>query len=184
MKNNFFFFFSIFGLAVLCFQSEANAPLACHQAFKKDSVKELSPEVEALISHIPYTVSQDVLRLDDHWKSQIKLILPQLKPEQMGHFLDQVLNLTSKNLNWDQEREFFKFLESASLNFIVYFNKNQLIEIMWIWVKLDIKPQDEFISRWRQAASKRKREFTAKDRRGLYGFFKRLGIPSSFAEKK
>lgn len=123
--------------------------------------------------------------LEEAWKTKALEALASSaaagRPEAAArHFVVFLGNLASKSqlIDLRHEAPFFEELEAAGLRLMPDFRKQDLILIMQSYSRLRIRPGGKFISHWRAAAAKKKREFSSLDRYGLYGLFRDLGIPS------
>ena len=150
------------------------------QKVKSPVKKVVNPQ--KIINFIPYTFNSTHSkgRLAKEWKDQVLESLPYLSSMEFFSLLDKLANLHNK-LDLNHEKRFFKALEKSSVNHITDFNKEQLLNVLWIFVQLNIKsPSGKFVQSWRESAYKKRRDFTSIDRYGARGFFKKLEISAQY----
>ena len=122
--------------------------------------------------------SGSVLSLHIKWKAEVKKKLPHFNKSQLFNLFDNLVSLKKRGLDLSSEKPFILFLEKHITTLLPYFNKQQLVEVIWFFVQLEIKPsQQEFISLWRKNAREIQQEFSSKERYTLYYFFRTLGVP-------
>ena len=141
---------------------------------------------QSLINSIPHTYSsldsnQIKGSLSQKWKEQVLGSLPQFSAAQLLSLFVKLAGLSNK-LDLQGEREFFKLLEKASITHMADFNKEQLVDIIWAFTRLDIKsPKQKFVRGWRESALKQRGHFESIDRYILRGWFQQLEIPTQEA---
>ena len=127
--------------------------------------------------------------LDDVWRKEALKALdfsrrangPAAPPARQ--FVALLENLASKSAFSDLRREsaLFEALEAAGISLMLGFSKRDLTAIIQSYVKMQVTPGGKFIRRWREAAAKKRREFSSVDRYGLYHLFRDLNIPPETA---
>ena len=178
---------------ILCFQVKAEPPLnPCQAAVQEGPVHQKSYNgshiyvlanqrvkpsiIQSLIDSIHITETSGARRLSEEWKRQVLKNLPQFKVFELLSLFNKLVDL-ERRLDLSHETEFFKSLEKATLKFLADFSKKELIEILWVFSDLDIKPGEDFVHLWRRTTDGRRSEFSPLDVWGLYTVFRQLEIP-------
>ena len=140
--------------------------------------EDVSPQI--LVDFLPYTISVNALsgkgQLLREWKEQVLKNLEQIDKAQLLTLFHNLAVLKDK-LYLEKEQAFFWNLAQASIKYIPEFNKEQLVDIVWIFSQLEMKnPGEKFVQTWRESAFKIRREFSSMDRYSLTDIFKKLSI--------
>ena len=133
-----------------------------------------------LVDFVLYAFSQShsKARLSQEWKTQVLNSLPEFKSHEVLNLFHKLSAFHDK-LDLNYEKKFFRELEEGSVTHLADFNKNELLNLLWIFINLDLKsPSDSFIQAWRESAYNKRREFNSKDRYGARAFFKKLEVPT------
>lgn len=158
--------------------SKASSIDFINKAVQNNPASTMKQSPQQLLHFIPYTISDSNKknRLAPIWKSQVLKNLAQFDPPLLLSLFYRLARL-SDHLDLEHERPFFRSLKKASAKHLKGLNKRQLVDIIWALVQLELEsPEKEFVQAWRESAFEKRSEFTAVDRYGLHGFFKKLKI--------
>ena len=134
--------------------------------------------INSIFRHIVKNQQSGRLTLQAQWKNKLKEHLPHFNRFELLRLFQNLVNLKNTNSEISYEKSFLRLLEKHSTSLLPSFNKKQLMEIIWFFVQMEIKPPHEsFVKTWRKSAEKIKNEFSPHDRYGLYRWFRSLKIP-------
>ena len=142
------------------------------------------PKLQSLVSFIPYTItspSNQKARLSQDWKKQVLENLSYFEASQVLVLFNRLAQLAHA-LDLEFEKSFFKVLKPVSVKYVAGFNKEQLVDIVWIFIQLGVEPGEDFIRLWSEAAVKKRREFQSIDRYVLHDWFQQLKALNSKAQ--
>ena len=173
MKSLFLFYF----LLPLASKATLQLPESeeCYHSFANYNVtssqKSLQPIERATI--VDFLQSKDLVL---NQKQNVFEFFSQLNPEQLISVFNDISVLDKNQQNSLLDSILIEALISAAKKKIFQFNKQQLMEIIYLLKEMEFKPSEDFILSWRQATLKKRKEFQSFDRYFLSGLFKKLGI--------
>ena len=110
------------------------------------------------------------------WKKDVLKNLFLLDAAQVLTLVENIKSLKNDNAIISEE-VFFQSLVLEIAPIIPKFDKQSLIEIMYIFSFLEITIPDKFVQAWRKRALELKQNFNSFDRYFLSSVFRKLGIP-------
>ena len=174
----FFLFYFLFFFSAKASLEVTENPSNCYNSFylPENSVALLLKEpAETSFPISPSPLKQGLWSLE--YKKQIQDILPEFNPNQLLSLCDEILKFKIHQEVTLFDSSFTKALMSSILEQIPKFNKNQLIEILYFYKEIGLKPDEAFVHLWRQASLEKQREFQSFERYYIRIFFVDLGIP-------
>ena len=165
-------------------ESTANPRLVEESQLAEESNTRLRTNLTLLLNPNLHIIKnqEGAVSLKKEWKNKVKKYLPDLNRFQLLDLIEKLYTLKKhmekNNLDLSYERAFLKLLEQRSTQLLPHFDKNQLVEIIYFFVKIELQsPNESFVKAWRKRAQKIKREFKSFERYRLHDWFRRLEIP-------
>ena len=148
----------------------------CFHSFSTNGMEMAEPsihtsDINSLINNLrsktqPLDRKQDIIKL-----------LPVFHPDQLISLFSAILNLNTHYQTQFLDLPFTQALMSSTKEQIPHLDKNQLIQILYFYKEMGLKPDETFTYLWRQASLEKQREFQSFERYYIRIFFIELGIP-------
>ena len=104
-------------------------------------------------------------------------ILKTLSDLRFPPLLEEAQNVIQENSGIAGPEEFFYVLMSRVTERVSQFDRNQLIDVLYVFKELEVTPSTEFIKMWRISSFKQLRSFSSLDRYYIVSFFNYWKIP-------